>query len=126
MGIDSTFQSFVRSEVKTSRGFRLVEAYLTHKNFADKHSGEYADYEVVEETKDKRRTNAATFTADPDFTLNSNFEDMPDSWVNMRQEEVTMQLAMVSKPSPLNLKRQQTYQILSQFKPKGQYLDFKL
>ncbi|MBO6586888.1 MAG: hypothetical protein JJ953_12340 [Gracilimonas sp.] len=126
MGIDSTFQSFVRSEVKTSRGFRLVEAYLTHKNYADKHSGEYADYEVIEETKDNRHTNATTFTADPDFTFNSNFKDMPDSWVNLKQEEVSMQLAMVSKTSPLIEKRQQTYQTLSKFKPKGQHLDFKL
>ncbi|MGN8224516.1 hypothetical protein [Gracilimonas sp. BCB1] len=126
MGINSTFQSFVRSEVKTPKGFRLVEAYLTRKNFTDKQSAEYSDYEIIEEAKNKPRTHGTSFVADPDFTSNTSFEEMPDEWMSKQQAEVTMQLAMVSKTSPQNLKRMQTYQILSQFKPIGQYLDFKL
>ncbi|WP_421775005.1 hypothetical protein [Gracilimonas sp.] len=126
MGINSTFQSFVRSEVKTPKGFQLVEAYLTQKNFVDKQSAEYSEYEIIEEAKNKPRTNVTSFAADPDFIVNTSFEEMPDEWMSKQQEEVTMQLAMVSKTSPQNLKRMQTYQILSQFKPIGQYLDFKL
>ncbi len=126
MGINSTFQAFVHSEVKTNRGFRLVEAYLSHKNLSDKHSGEFSDFEIVEESEIRNRANATSFTADPDFTFTTSFEEMPENWSDIRQEEVMNIPTLTSRQSPLNLKRQQTYQTLSRFKPKGQYLDFKL
>lgn len=126
MGINSTFQAFVHSEVKTTRGFRLVEAYLSHRKLADKHSGEYSDYEVVEETESRNRVNATNVTAEADYTFTTSFEEMPENWSEIRQEEVMNMPALLSQANPLNLKRQQTYQTLSRFKPKGQHLDYKL
>lgn len=125
MGINSTFQSFVHSEVKTNRGFRLVEAYLTYKNLAGRTSDDYSEYEVIEENEEKRHTNATSFTAEPDFTFNTSYEEMPDSWASKKPHEEPQQLVLAPNLNPLNSKRLQAYQTLSRFTPKGQVLDYK-
>ncbi|MEQ8525974.1 hypothetical protein [Gracilimonas sp.] len=124
MGINGTFQSFVHSEVKTNRGFRLVEAYLTYKNLAGRTSDDFSEYEVIEEKKEKPHTNATSFTAEPDFTFNTSFEEMPDTWINMKPHDVSQHL-VASGLDPLNRKRIHAYQALSRFTPKGQTLDYK-
>ena len=123
MGMNSTFQSFVHSEVKTAKGFRLIEAYLTYKNFTARQSAKYSDYEIIEEAVRKDRPNSTPFTAEQDFTNNSSFEEMPEKWMDMKSQEVATKVSLVSDSSPLNRKRQKTYQTLSHFTPKGKHLD---
>ena len=125
MGINSTFQSFVHSEVKTNRGFRLVEAYLTYKNLAGYTSDDFSEYEVIEENKEKRPTNSTSFTAEPDFTFNTSYEEMPDTWADRKPRVASQQLVPAASLSPMNHKRLQAYQTLSRFTPKGQILDYK-
>ena len=119
--MNSTFQSFVHSEVKTSHGFRLVEAYLSYKNLEEGKREGFSDFEIVEEPAKK----APRLTAEPAYTTTSSFQEMPADWASSSPEVAMDHRKPAPAPhfSPIVEKKISTYKVLSGFSPKGQKID---
>lgn len=121
MGIKTAFKTFVHSEVRTSLGFKLVEAYLSHNqhiNASKKNSGYQA---VGKRSFCNGLKNVATITAEPDYTLDSIFKDLPASAPNATDELHTMKEKFTTPEvlKPQQQKRHEVYKVLSDFQPIG-------
>ncbi|MAL16841.1 MAG: hypothetical protein CL670_08285 [Balneola sp.] len=135
MGINSTFQSFVHSEVKTSYGFRLVEAYLTYRDLGTNvkdQSAETASYEEVDYSiKDKHETQPSSskdFSSDF-FGKRVSFisQSSGSEYVKSDSHEISPEkLSDFILSDKLLKKRNNFYQGSSDFTAKGTLLDMQL
>jgi hypothetical protein len=130
MGINSTFKSFVHSEVKTSRGFQLVEAYLTYKELhTEVNKNEYSDFSLVEDveslTKDDSVKSDDKFPSD---LIDKNSASL--IWLSNAKAASSDTSHIKTDQTPTSLfgdkliqKRTNYYQSASAFSPKGTHID---
>ncbi len=126
MGMNSTFRTFVHSEVKTSLGFKLVEAYLSYQQLTEAASSINETSNPVEKhTGQRNLKNGTVITAEPDFTLDSTFMDVPQSDQNILEElHHTKEKHIKARDiKPPQQKRHAVYQVLTNFQPIGRSIN---